>query len=152
MDFRENGRMALRNWWAGLITWNSSHLLSGKNLRAFCLDLSKAAAFISITVITTAMLQLALLMMYAKAKGYLPVDTWGEWQGNHGPWHCFLFFPDPTLRSLNEGLINVFNLQILSLKFSLISMKLNVSLNALVFCLEAVLLFLTVHYFYWLID
>lgn len=105
----------------------------------------------------TALALIGTVVIYATVYGYLPEGPWGEWPGNHGPWHrTFLLCiidPDSPVIYFKLSL----NYALLLLSFSVITSFLSLLVKfsrfrAAVFVCSIIVNLLSFHYFYWLID
>ncbi len=100
---------------------------------------------------------IAAVMIYAKVHGCLPEGTWGEWPGNHGPWHrtfiLSMIEPDSPIIYFKKGLLSAAQLLLTSVMSSFLAMHIKFSLfNFAVFGCGVITFFLYFKYLYWLID
>jgi hypothetical protein len=100
---------------------------------------------------------IAAVMIYAKVHGCLPEGTWGEWPGNHGPWHrTFLLSfigPDSPVIYFKRGLLAAIQLVTSSIISSFLAMHIRFSLFTFaVFGCGIITFYLYFKYLYWLID
>ena len=105
----------------------------------------------------TALGLIATVMIYATVNGYLPEGPWGEWPGNHGPWHrTFLLSfldPVPPIVYFKTGLLYALLLLTFSVMASFLSLLIKFSrFRGAVFVCSILVNLLSFYYLYWLID
>ena len=110
--------------------------------------ISNVLNYFTVVMLEVGLLLIPVVMIYAKINGYLPCGSWGEWPGNHGPWHSFL---RPSI--LYSGLSFAFVSLILSFASSILAFITKPSfIKGLVLIVCFISMKLSFNYFYWLIE
>lgn len=152
-ELRENLRNVcnIKDVWEIACMWKIRFLeIVGRWRRVLAKFLTCLALFSSME----AVILIAWVLIKAWLKGYLPdIHSWGEWPGNHGPWHFTFFNPDPLVHEFKINLLNSFLLLFLSSFLSLISMLFRFSRTAFgLFVFSFISFIASMKYLYWLID
>lgn len=107
----------------------------------------------TIALLISALLETIFVMISAYRGGYLRIDEWMNWNMNHGPWWYSILYPPSPLNLLHESLEHSFELLIMSVKTSFLSMLSRFTRKRLVLLLLSISSFMvSVMFLGWLID
>lgn len=123
-----------------------------ETLRRWRIKISQFLAHSALWLIASSIVLIIWVLIEAWLKGYLPdIHSWGEYEGNHGPWGFTLF--QPQLHKFRISLETAFMFQIISVPISFISTVLKVSKYSIaVFAGSIITGGLSIYCLYWLID
>ena len=123
-----------------------------ETLRRWRIKISQFLAHSALWLVASSIVLIIWVLVEAWLKGYLPdIHSWGEYEGNHGPWGFTLF--DPIAHQFRTGLEYSFMFLLLAVSVSFLGMLLKFNrYNVAVFAGSLIALWLSINYLYWLID
>lgn len=123
-----------------------------ETLTIWRMKIAKFLMYSALWLIAASVVLIVWVLVEAWLKGYLPdIHSWGEYEGNHGPWGFTLF--DPIAHQFRTGLEYSLMLLLFAVPVSFLSMLLKFNrYNVAVFAGSLIALWLSINYLYWLID